>query len=121
MQGSCSEAVDGRGRSLVMDDGIGVSAPAWWRRTVVDGVADGDRRGRQRKAAGDEGGRAARRRRRPGRRRAKTRAAGASRGLGRDGGGGGGACHVSAREWAEAAAADASGRVGQCPAGARDF
>ena len=41
MQGSWSEAVDERGRSLVMDDGIGVSAPAWWRRTVVDGVANG--------------------------------------------------------------------------------
>ena len=41
MQGSRSEAVDERGRSLVMDDGVGVSAPAWWRRTVVDGVADG--------------------------------------------------------------------------------
>ena len=41
MQGSRSEAVDERGLSLVMDDGVGVSAPAWWRRTVVDGVADG--------------------------------------------------------------------------------
>ena len=41
MQGSRSEAVDERGRSLVMDDGVGVSAPAWWRRTAVDGVADG--------------------------------------------------------------------------------
>ena len=41
MQGSRSEAVDERGRSLVMDGGSGVSAPAWWRRTVVDGVADG--------------------------------------------------------------------------------
>ena len=41
MQGSWSEAVDERGRSLVMDGGIGVSAPAWWRRTAVDGVADG--------------------------------------------------------------------------------
>ena len=41
MQGSRSEAVDERGRSLVMDGGVGVSAPAWWRRTVVDGVADG--------------------------------------------------------------------------------
>ena len=41
MQGSRSEAVDERGRSLVMDDGVGVSAPAWWRRTTVDGVADG--------------------------------------------------------------------------------
>ena len=40
MQGSRSEAVDERGRSLVMDDGVGVSAPAWWRRTAVDGVAD---------------------------------------------------------------------------------
>ena len=41
MQGSRSKAVDERGRSLVMDDGVGVSAPAWWRRTAVDGVADG--------------------------------------------------------------------------------
>ena len=41
MQGSRSEAVDERGRSLVMDGGIEVSAPAWWRRTAVDGVADG--------------------------------------------------------------------------------
>ena len=24
-----------------MDGGSGVSAPAWWRRTAVDGVADG--------------------------------------------------------------------------------
>ena len=41
MQGSRSEAVDERGRSLVMDDVVGVSAPAWWRRMVVFGVADG--------------------------------------------------------------------------------
>ena len=41
MQGSRSEAVDERGRSLVMEDSVGVSAPAWWRRTVVDGVAGG--------------------------------------------------------------------------------
>ena len=44
MQGSRSEAVDERGRSLVMDGGVGVSAPAWWRRTAVDWllwVADG--------------------------------------------------------------------------------
>ena len=40
MQGSRSEAMDERGRSLVMDDGVEVSAPAWWRRTAVDGVAD---------------------------------------------------------------------------------
>ena len=40
MQGSRSEAADERGRSLVMYDGVGVSAPAWWRRTAVDGVAD---------------------------------------------------------------------------------
>ena len=40
MQGSRSEAVDERGRSLVMDGGIGVSAPAWWRRMAVDGVAN---------------------------------------------------------------------------------
>ena len=46
MQGSRSEAVDERGRSLVMDGGVGVSAPAWWRRTAVDGVADGDGRRR---------------------------------------------------------------------------
>ena len=50
MQGSRSEAVDERGRSLVMDDGIGVSAPAWWRRMVVDGVADG---GGQRRVGGE--------------------------------------------------------------------
>ena len=41
MQRSWSEAVDERGRSLVMDSGVGVSAPAWWRRTAVDGLADG--------------------------------------------------------------------------------
>ena len=41
MQGSRSEAVDERGRSLVMDGDVEVSAPAWWRRTAVDGVADG--------------------------------------------------------------------------------
>ena len=41
MQGSRSEAVDERGRSLVMDGGVGVSTPAWWRRMAVDGVADG--------------------------------------------------------------------------------
>ena len=41
MQGPRSEAVDERGRSLVMDNSVGVSAPTWWRRTVVDGVADG--------------------------------------------------------------------------------
>ena len=46
MQGSRSEAVDERGRSLVMDGGVRVSAPAWWRRTVVDGVADGGGRRR---------------------------------------------------------------------------
>ena len=46
MQGSRSEAVDERGQSLVMDGGVGVSAPAWWRRTAVDGVADGGRRRR---------------------------------------------------------------------------
>ena len=40
-QGSWSEAMNERGRSLVMDDGVGVSAPAWWRRMAVDGVADG--------------------------------------------------------------------------------
>ena len=39
MQGSRSEAVDDRGRSLVMDSGVGVSSLAWWRRTKVDGVA----------------------------------------------------------------------------------
>ena len=33
--------MDERGRSLVMDGGVEVSAPAWWRRTAVDGVADG--------------------------------------------------------------------------------
>ena len=41
MQGSRSKAVDERGRSLVMADGIEVSAPAWWRTTAVHGVADG--------------------------------------------------------------------------------
>ena len=41
MQGSRSEGVDERGRSLVMDGGVRVSAPAWWRRTAVDEVADG--------------------------------------------------------------------------------
>ena len=46
MQGSSSEAVDERGRSLVMDGGARVSAPAWWRRTAVDGVADGGGRRR---------------------------------------------------------------------------
>src|SRR4051812_12787391 len=46
MQGSRSEAVDERGRSLVMNGGVGVSAPAWWRRTAVDGVADGGGRRR---------------------------------------------------------------------------
>ena len=40
MQGSRSEGMDERGRSLVMDGGVGVSAPAWWRRTAVDGVVD---------------------------------------------------------------------------------
>ena len=41
MQGSWSKAVDERGRSLIMADSVGVSAPAWWRRMAVDGVADG--------------------------------------------------------------------------------
>ena len=41
IKGYRSEAVDERGRSLVMDDGVRVSAPTWWRRTAVDGVADG--------------------------------------------------------------------------------
>jgi hypothetical protein len=41
MHGSWSGAVDESHRSLVMDEAVGVSAPAWWRRTVVDGVADG--------------------------------------------------------------------------------
>ena len=41
MQGSRSEAVDERGRSLVMDGGVGVSAPTWWRRKAVDGVPAG--------------------------------------------------------------------------------
>ena len=40
MQGSRSKGMDERGRYLVMD-GVRVSALAWWRRTVVDGVADG--------------------------------------------------------------------------------
>ena len=46
MQGSRSEAVDERGRSLVMDGSVRVSAPAWWRSTAVDGVADGGGRRR---------------------------------------------------------------------------
>ena len=46
MQGSRSEAVDESGRSLVMDGGVGVLAPAWWRRTAVDGMADGGGRRR---------------------------------------------------------------------------
>ena len=46
MQGYRSEVVDERGRSLVMDGGGGISAPARWRRTAVDGVADGDGRRR---------------------------------------------------------------------------
>ena len=46
MQGSRSKAVDERGRSLVMDGGVGVSAPAWSKRTAVDGVADGGGRRR---------------------------------------------------------------------------
>ena len=46
MQGSRSEGVDERGRSLVMGGGVGVSAPACWRRTAVDGVADGGGRRR---------------------------------------------------------------------------
>ena len=41
MQGSRCKAMDERGRSLVMDGGVRVSAPTWWRRTAVDGVADG--------------------------------------------------------------------------------
>ena len=40
MQGSQSEGVDERGQSLVMDGSVGVSAPTWWRRMAVDGVAD---------------------------------------------------------------------------------
>ena len=44
MQGSRSEAVDERGRSLVMDSGVGVSAPTWWRMMAVDGVAEEHRR-----------------------------------------------------------------------------
>ena len=46
MQGSRSEAADERGRSLVMDGSVGVSAPAWWRRMAVDGVVDGGERRR---------------------------------------------------------------------------
>ena len=41
MQGSWYETVDERGQSLVINGGIGVSALTWWRRTTVDGVADG--------------------------------------------------------------------------------
>ena len=33
--------MDERGRSLVMDDTVGVSAPAWWNRMAVDGMVDG--------------------------------------------------------------------------------
>ena len=39
MQGSRSEAVDERGQSLVMAEGVGVLAPTWGRRTALDGVA----------------------------------------------------------------------------------
>ena len=46
MQGARYKAVDERGRSLVMADGVGVLAPTWWRRTAVDGVADGGGRRR---------------------------------------------------------------------------
>ena len=46
VQGSRSEVVDERGRSLEMDGGVGVSAPAWSKRTAVDGVADGGGRRR---------------------------------------------------------------------------
>ena len=46
MQGSRSEAVDERGQSLVMDGGVRVSAPPWWKRMAVDGVADGGGRRR---------------------------------------------------------------------------
>ena len=46
MEGSRSKGVDERGRSLVMDGGGVVSSPTWWRRTAVDGVADGGRRRR---------------------------------------------------------------------------
>ena len=46
MQGSRSKAMDERGRSLVMEGGVRVSAPAWWRGTAVDGVADGGGRRR---------------------------------------------------------------------------
>ena len=45
MEGSRSEGVNERGRSLVME-GVGVSTLAWWRRTTVDGVADGGGRRR---------------------------------------------------------------------------
>ena len=49
MQGSRSEAVDERGRSLVMDGGIDVSALAWWRKTAER------RRGGRERATGGEG------------------------------------------------------------------
>ena len=34
-------SLDERSRSLIMDGSIEVSAPAWWSRRAVDGVADG--------------------------------------------------------------------------------
>ena len=63
MKGSWSKAMDERGRSLVMDEGVGVSAPAWWRRMAVDGVADsgGRRRGGGRGWFGGHGVRMGRR------------------------------------------------------------
>ena len=46
MQGSWSVAVDEKRPSLAVDDAVLVGAPAWWRRTAVDGVADGGGRRR---------------------------------------------------------------------------
>ena len=37
-------AVEGVAVEVAVDDDVGVSALAWWRRTAVDGVADGGRR-----------------------------------------------------------------------------
>ena len=63
VQGSRSEAVDERGRSLVMDGGVGVSALAWWRRMAVDGRQRTEEGGvervfwRPRSTNGEKGGR----------------------------------------------------------------
>ena len=41
MQGSWSVSMDEKRPSLVVDDAVLVGAPAWWRKAVMDGVADG--------------------------------------------------------------------------------